>query len=374
MLNFLKSLLALFVLTFVTSAFNVHKPIDALVLQDEALPFKPAGYYIAEVNDNRVQKTAIAQIVVKGIANKTSLQVIDLQGGAPAAIRKFVRTNISKDERLLPVVIDISQIKLIETALTNNRVDGQIKFNLNFGIQKEYGTEALVTYQGGMHYIRPADNLNDIEPQLRKTLINGLTFFNSWIKTNTPINNKLAKNVKVTFSNYTENTEGDTIYYAANRPLTWDDFKSTYKQRGTYAAEVMPSIGYDQHSKVDNGTILVSLSMKTFLPKSTCWVSAYAKDDYTLNHEQRHFDIVKIIAEQYKQKVLAEHLTPDNYEAFISMEYLDAYRNMDKMQKAYDGETRHGNNHDAQSDWNDRIDKELKLINLKSGTHTSLSL
>jgi hypothetical protein len=357
-----KSLFPLFTLLLIASAFQLHQPLDAIVLQNEPLPFKPTGYYIAEIKDNRPQKTAIAQILVKGAANKPNVQTVDLQGGAPTAIRKFVRSNLPKDERLLPVVIDISQMKLIETALPNNRVDGQIKFNLNFGIQKEYGTEALVTYQGGMHYIRSADNLNDIEPQLRKTLVNGLTFFNNWMKINTPAHIKLVKNVKINITNYTEKQEGDTIYYAANRPLTWDDFRSTYKQQGNYAAQVMPSMGYDQQNKVENGTVYVSLSMKTFLPKSTCWVNSYYKDDYTLNHEQRHFDIVKIVAEQYKKKILSEHLTPDTYEAFISMEFLEAYRNMNKMQKAYDDETRHGRDHDAQYRWNERIDKDLQMF------------
>jgi hypothetical protein len=361
MIKTLKTLFLLLTLITIASAFHSYKPLDTLVLQNETLPFKPAGFYIAEVNDSRPQKTAPAQILVKGTGNKIMPQTIDLQGGTPTAIRKFIQNNLLKDEHLLPVVIDLTQVKLTETPLANNRIDGQIKLSLNFGLQKDYGTEALVTYQGGMHYIRPIDNLTDIEPQLRKTLVNGLVFFNNWIKINTPGNIKLVKNVKISFSDFTEKMEGDTIYYAVNRPLTWADFKSTYKPRGNYAAEVMPSIGYDEHSKVESGTVYVSLSMKTFLPKSTCWVNSFSKDDYTLNHEQRHFDIVKIIAEQYKRKILAEHLTPDTYEAFISMEYLEAYRNMNKMQKAYDEETRHGRDLDAQYKWNDRIDKELQL-------------
>ena len=361
MLINIRNLIFFAALIVAISAFNFPKQPETFVLQDETLSFKPAGFYIAGVNDNRPQKTAIAQIMVKGIGNKTTTQIVDLQGGTPAAIRKFIQSNLPKDESLLPVIIDIIQVKLVETALPGNRVNGQIKLSLNFGLQKEYGTEALVNYQGGMHYIRPADRLTDIEPQLRKTLVNGLTFFNNWMRVNTPVHIKLVKNVKISFDDYTEKTEDDTIYYAANRPLTWADFKSAYKPRNNYAAEVMPSIGYEQHSSVKEGTVYVDIAMKTFLPKSTCWVSAYSRNDYTLNHEQRHFDIVKIIAEQYKRKILAQPLTPDNYEAFINMEYLDAYRNMNKMQKAYDSETRNGNDQDAQYKWNDRIDKELKM-------------
>jgi hypothetical protein len=344
-------------LTFLAS-FTSYKNI---VLQNEPIPLKADGYYIAGITDNRLSKIAVAQLLVKTPDGKFTTQPNDLQGGAQVAINRFLDRNLSVDPSTLPVIINIKEIKVIESQLPNNRVDGQVKLTLNFGLQKEYGTDPLVTYQGGMHYIRPADNLADIEPQLRKTLINSLIFFNKWIKLNMPVHIKLVKYVKINFKDYKDKAEEDTIYYATNRPLTWDDFKSNYKPHGTYAAAVMPSIGYDQHSSVKDGTVYVDITMKTFLPKSTCWVNSFSKDDYTLNHEQRHFDIVKIIAEQYKHKILSANLTPDTYEAFINMEYLEAYRNMNIMQKAYDEETRHGRDQDAQFSWNERIDKDLQL-------------
>ena len=341
-----------------------YKFPDTLVLRNEPFPVKPSNYYVASVTDSRLQKCAIAKVMVKTTGGKLSPQNIDLQGGASLSVTKFIQNNLSKDESLQPVVIDIKDLRLTESPLDNNRVEGQIKINFSFGLQKEYGTDALVTYEGGMHYIRPADNMAEIEPQLRKTLVNSLVFFNKWIKTNTLSHIKLAKKIKISFKDYTELNEGDTIYYAVNRPLTWADFKSNYKPRGTYAAEVMPSIGYDQHSSVNDGIVYVDIAIKTFLPKSTCWVNSFSKDDYTLNHEQRHFDIVKIVAEQYKRKILSANLTPDNYEAFINMEYFDAYRSMNKMQKAYDEQTRHGRDQGAQFSWNDRIDKELQSVGI----------
>lgn len=218
----------------------------------------------------------------------------------------------------------------------------------------------MVNYQGGFHYIRSIDNSATIEIQLRKTIINGLIFFNNWVKNNASNNIKLANKVKISFTDYSENIENDTIYYATNRPLTWADFKAKAESRSSYAAQIMPSVGYDEEAKVINGTVYVTIAMKTYVPKSTCWVKSFAKDDYTLNHEQRHFDIVKIIAEQYKHKVLAEKLTPDNFEAFINMQYLDSYRDMHTMQEAYDKETSHGRDQYSQLKWAERIDKALK--------------
>ncbi len=99
--------------------------------------------------------------------------------------------------------------------------------------------------------------------------------------------------------------------------------------------------------------------MTTYVAKSDSWVGNL-RDDYGLNHEQRHFDIARVITRQFQKKISAAGLTPDTYEAFISMQYLDSYRDMNALQKAYDKETRHGINEQAQSVWNKKIDEMLR--------------
>jgi hypothetical protein len=345
-------------IVFLTS-FSIQ---GTIALQDEKIAFKPTGFYVAAIEDGRVGKNAIAQLLSKTSLGKMSVQATDLQGGLVSAIDKFIDRNLSRDQSQRPVVINIKELKITENQLDANRASGNVKLGLTFGLQKEYGTESLVNYQGGFTYTRLTDNVADVEIHLRKTLINSLVFFNNWMKVNTPTNVKLARKVVINFKDYEDKHEGDTIYYKVGRPLTFNDFQSKYTPRNpTYAAGVMPSIGYDEQAKTVDGTIYVSIEMKAYLPKSTCWVRYGYKDDYTLNHEQRHFDVVKIIAEQYKQKVLAARLTPDNYEAFINMQYLDSYGDMNAMQEAYDKETSHGRNTYAQAKWNDKIDKLFKM-------------
>ena len=229
-----------------------------------------------------------------------------------------------------------------------------------FGFEKDYGTEHLIDYEGGLHYTRAVNNITVIEPYLRTVLKNGLVYFNNWINANSNVNRKLAQKVNVSFNDYTEKIEGDTIYYSRTRPLTWADFKSTVKPAGTFDAEVMPFFGYDQQAEIIKGTIYVKITLKVYVPKSACWTNYSASDAYGLNHEQRHFDITKIIAEQFKQKIAAQNLTPDNFESIINMQYLDSYRDMNTMQKAYDKETAHSRNETAQQAWNTLIDKNLK--------------
>lgn len=105
--------------------------------------------------------------------------------------------------------------------------------------------------------------------------------------------------------------------------------------------------------------IHVTLTLKTFLAKNDCWLGVPYKDNYILNHEQRHFDVAKIVTEQFKKQIDQARLNPDNYEAVINMQYLDSYRDMNKLQKDYDAETSHGLNRTAQHHWNKRIDNLL---------------
>jgi hypothetical protein len=335
------------------------KSSGQIVLSDEALQIKPAGYFIAEVSDERVRKNSIAQLVVKTESNKTAITTADLQGGIAKGIGGFLARNFKQDKSLTPVVLGVKDLKITETVIKDLYVEGHITLNLSFGLQKDYGVEHLIDYRGGLNYRRNGGNLAAIERDLRSLLKAGLVYFNDWKKENDNSNRNLAKNVKISFTDYTEPKEGDTIYYAAGRPLTWADFQSRNRPTGNYQAMVMPSIGYTQEAKIVKGTILVNIAVKAYVPKSACWAAYEGRDDYALNHEQRHFDIVKIIAEQFKQKVLAKKLTPDTFEAIINMQYLDSFRDMNAMQKAYDKETSHGLNKIAQEAWNHKIDQAL---------------
>lgn len=350
--------------TFILIGFilvSTVKTWGQITLADKPLNFKPTEFYIIEVTDERPDKNPIAELPVKDQSGKLTTKKVDLQGGAPAALKQYLLKNLPSDKSLRAIVLGIKALKVTESEAADGLIDGRIKLQLSFGLKKDYGSLPLFSSQFGLNYRRPVNATNHVETHIVSILKTSLSFFDNWMKTNADEDLRLAKNVKISFSDYRDEIEGDTIYWRPERRLTWEDFRSTNMQSNKYEALVIPSIGYNQEAKIKNGTIYVDIAMKAYLPKSAAWVRPGGKNDYTLNHEQRHFDIVKIIAEQFKQKVLAEKLSPDTYEAFINMQYLDSFRDMDKMQKAYDKETAHGMNQAAQAAWDDKIDKELKL-------------
>lgn len=340
-------------------AFTSSVNENYIVLKDEPLQIIPEGFYVDAITDERVEKAPIAIMAIGGKSTRATIQNADFQGGAAVAVSRFVNRNLKKDVSQRPVIIGIKTLKLIETILPNGGVDGRIQLSLNFGQTKEYGTQQLVAYSGGLHYTRALDNSNAVESHLRAVIKSGLVYFNNWMHINIPANPNLAKAVSITFTDYSEKTEGDTIYYSPNRPLKWDDFQSRIRPSGPFNAMVMPNFGYNLSQEVKNGIINVCIEMKTFTAKSDCWVGG-TRNAYALNHEQRHFDIARIITRQYQQKIRTAGLTPDTYEAFINMQYLDSYRDMNALQKAYDKDTRHGLNEQEQLEWNKKIDSMLR--------------
>jgi hypothetical protein len=345
--------------------FKTHqKTTNSITLHDEKLTFIPHEFYVADVTDDRADKSAVAALIYKDEASSYITRPSDLKDGAALAIKQFISHNLNQNSSLRPVIISIKSFKLEETSSPGGRVNGHLSINFSFGLQKNYGTLHLADYKSGTRYTRSDGQTDIAEPILRQGIEEALTWFNKWINTYTDGDPRLAKSVRVKLSDYTEKPEGDTIYYAANRPLSWNDFQDK-PRAGSFGAEVFAGVGYTEQATVEQGVINLNIALKVDMAKSDCWVRDRSKDDYALNHEQRHFDIAKIVGEHFKQKIAAMKLPPDNYDGEINVEYLETLRELHRMQTQYDSETHHGADHGAQEEWNEKIDKELKALGVK---------
>lgn len=346
------------------AAFKYVQKVTTIVLVDERLPFSPREFYIAGVKDARLAHIPVASLITWNASNLPVKQAADLQDGPAAAIQQYLARNLPRDTRLWPVMISIKDLKLTEVVSSGNQVSGELAVKFLFDLQQADHQAPLTDYTVNIHYERPAGQTGVAELMIRRSINEALQHFNTWITQQAGSNILLAKAVKVTFTDYAEKTEGDTIYYAANRPLTWADFRGRPMQNG-FEAEVFTSIGYTESTAVINGIVQINMVLKVDISKSDCWVrEGSQRDAYTLNHEQRHFDIEKLVSEHFKQKIMALQLPVENYDGPINIEYLETLREATRMQKQYDDETRHGTDHQAQSRWNEKIDKALKELGI----------
>ena len=360
----------IFVILFFSGLKSAAQQKADIILQDERVPITPKEFYVANVIDERDNRTSVALLLpaVNSQNNQPKPYPVDLHGGTLIAVKQFIDHNLPVNTSLRPVIISLRKFTVTETALSGSRAEGHVSLVMSFYLKGEDDSPAealhLADYNGSAVYNRYLGPPQDIEPPLRRVLANGLIYLNTWINQQVNTNIKLAKGVTISFTDFSEKPEGDSIYYSVNRPLTWNDFQSKIAN-SRYDAEVFPTIGYDEHTEVINGIVNIRMAIKVCLPKSACWAKDASRNDYVLNHEQRHFDIAKIAAEHFKQKLKTETLLADNYDGQINMDYLDAYREMDDLQKQYDGETRHGSDHSEQQRWNEKIDKEMKSLGIE---------
>jgi hypothetical protein len=338
-----------------------HQPDTSIRLRSESLPFTPKEFYIATVSDQRQDPSPIARLAL--ILNKAP-QPIDLEGGVANSVRYFINQGLKQNQQLRPVAMRINKCQVRETA-SSNRVNGQLTFMVSFVLlgKNHVGNETsspLTEYQGSASYTRPLGQTAVVEQVIRQSLVASLRNLNEYMNRESGKNEKLAKSLTVTFTDDTRITNDDTVHYNPARKLTWADFQAEPRRGSHYAAEVFTSFAYEGKSSVKNGVIQLNLTAKAYMLKPSSWGRPDARNAYALNHEQRHFDIVKIIVERFKQRIHPDSLTLEDYNSITQYQFIESFREMNRLQTKYDNETSHSLNQAAQERWNQKIDEELR--------------
>lgn len=334
--------------------------IESIELNKENLPFTPAEFYVAEVLDEREEKGVVAWLLPSVVSENAPAVGVDLYGGALPAIRTFIAQSMPANKALRPLRIRLQQCRIKEQEGRPGIVEGRVAVKLTYALLRGEEEVPLGAYSGGVLYKRSVGHYGVVEPALRRSLVSALTYVNEWMDREASTNIKLAKGVKVKFIDYYSEAE-DTVFYSPHRPLGWEDFKAKPRS-GRYAASIFPSFSYNGDSEIEDGYIHLKLQLKVYALKHSSWVKEDAKDAYGLNHEQKHFDIVKLVAERFKQKIKDMPLEVADYDGRIGYQYLAFFREMNRLQEAYDTETAHGLNKKEQERWNRRIEEELEAF------------
>ncbi|GEP91518.1 hypothetical protein SAMN05660909_03604 [Chitinophaga terrae (ex Kim and Jung 2007)] len=157
-----------------------------------------------------------------------------------------------------------------------------------------------------------------------------------------------------------DSINSDTLFYNSARPLQWDDFKGQVPPNPKSAAVSYSSFAYEGNSRLQHDTLRITLSIEVFLIKSASWVLPSYRNSYALAHEQIHFDITKLVTERFKQKLRQTPLNRGDYDSVIQYQYLESFREMNKLQYRFDEETDHGLNRTEQMRWRDRVNVGLR--------------
>lgn len=350
------SVILLLVSILFTSSAVFARP-EPIRLKTEKVLNGSWDYYIERVIDARTPGQVFATLWYKDGNGKMTSYPSDLSGGSKNALSSFLINGLPRKTEGRPLNIRILEC-IIRESNESTHVSGQLTLKVQFEFEKDWGTQPLTTYSANLKYSRSINNLDYIEPVIREVLGNSLKYIHNWMKKESATNILLAKELNLSFRNYEEH-DADTVYYQKGRSLSFNDFKAKPPQNNGFQAAIFPSFGYDMQRELKGGIIQVQITLKVYMIRSASWALPMIKSTYSLNHEQRHFDLVKLISDRFKAKLLSEILNPDNYEGIVSFEYHEFYREMNRLQQKYDQETNHGINKAKQEEWNRWIDAQL---------------
>jgi hypothetical protein len=154
----------------------------------------------------------------------------------------------------------------------------------------------------------------------------------------------------------------DTIYHDLNKRLTWKDFQGVPDTKHFGGAVTASGYAFDADIKIEGKIIYLNIGVYVFFTKSQSWRKPHITSDYHLLHEQVHFDITRLGAENFIKELVKAKFTKDNYSQVLDSVFDRSYNENIAMQEQYDRETQHSINREVQLKWNDRIADEMKKL------------
>lgn len=144
------------------------------------------------------------------------------------------------------------------------------------------------------------------------------------------------------------------IEWNENRKLTWADFRG--KPNRSSHNEAMTDSG--MAISLDCNDDRTDVKIETFFNPKKSWTKDH-ESTYLLAHEQLHFDITELFVRKLRKelKILGDDCRKLNQH--IETYYEKNYRAFVKYQAAYDSETNHSINSEAQLRWQKKVSKEL---------------
>ncbi|WP_019946566.1 hypothetical protein [Hymenobacter aerophilus] len=341
-------------------------PEAPLALRPVPAKFGPVLFRVAAVRDERPGRPPVAALLpAAGPAANATPRPVELRNGTVAALQQFAAASLpAPSTARYPITLRVLALQVRETLGPNAATaTGTITLHLAFEWQNAAGqTLTLTEYRGAARYGRARPDRAVVETALAQALSGSLRYFNGWLGAAAAHDVRLATAVQPTFRYDTRLTEPDTLFYDPAQPLVWADFMGTARPRGQYAAAIFPSFGYQARPRMQGGVLALDIRLQVFVVRSSSWVAEGQRTPSNLLHEQRHFDLVRLVAERFRRKLTPDSLTAADYQSQLGWHYLDSFREMNRLQDQYDRETHNGTDAAAQARWNRQIEAELRTF------------
>ncbi|MBN7812375.1 hypothetical protein J0A68_15590 [Algoriphagus sp. H41] len=320
-----------------------------------AQPALPTEYRYREVLDHRIDKGPIGEVYERAGQKLPVVIAGDLQESA----RDFFRGNTQLGDSATKEI----QVRVFDLVLKENYnpetklYEGELELALGFFVIGSFDPVHLLDYAGAIQYQRSGFRMNRVEEVLNRLFYNSMVYFDTWIKGQSLSNRALAKSFRLHIVEPELVSTADKVYYQPDRPLVWEDFRARPNPGSRNNATIFTSFSLQGVSLMDSGSVVQTMEISVYMLPHQSWVKTPSA--YGLNHEQRHFDLVRIVADRLIHRLENMDLSLDFYQAQINEAYLDAYREMNRLQELYEKGVNHGLDQEGQARWNEWIDEAL---------------
>ncbi|MEA5259308.1 hypothetical protein VB264_16035 [Arcicella aquatica] len=328
-------------------------------LGNSTVKLKNNNFYLLKIIDERSDKLRVG-LVYNEEKDDVYLNVVN---GVTKASNEFLTKFTRKNASAYPIIIKIKELKVVEKIVNAKIINGHSEIKVAFGFLRDTTLIDLTSFQTKITFTRSFNADNHFEYLIGRLLDKSMIYFDQWMTINYDKNPALAKSLKINLQadyGVDNPVSGDTVFWSPKHKLSWQDFEGKRPQNTKYAAQVFTNFEYGAFTDIKDGVLIIDLQLKAYLLKSSSWTMGMLTE-YSLAHEQLHFDITKAIIERFKKKA-TKILTLDNYDSELQLLFIEMYREFNRLQKEYDADSNHSINFVGQQKWQSLISEELREI------------
>ncbi|WP_055143191.1 hypothetical protein [Jiulongibacter sediminis] len=330
----------------------------SLQLKSEVYSFEAEDYYIAAVQDERVSQYFLGKVFLRN----QSLTDLLIDGGTENAFLNNTRQGFRQNRNGVPLIIKIEVLAFSEKRNSNGLIDGYSEMKLKvFGVL-EQDTLELCSPRSSNRYNRSLGTAHELayEPLLRQMWVSCIEYLNGYVANSVNRLELFNTGSEIIIEPFSTQNRGDTVHYFS-RKVTWNDFKGRPPMASKFAAAIFPSIGIGTKLTIRNRKLVAIIKPQVFMIPSQSWVKSGSLNSSALRHEQLHFDITKVVMDRLIEKLKKiEANTMDDLSSMIQYEYLQSFREMNKLQQQYDDESRHNLDRAGQAKWEEKVQNWLR--------------
>lgn len=160
-------------------------------------------------------------------------------------------------------------------------------------------------------------------------------------------------------------TFSQNVIWSDNYKLKYEDFQKTPPtDQNVRKAETAAKIEIKPQSKPDG----IEMKIYCYFKKNESWMRNDYKNQYTLDHEQGHFDIAEIHVRRLRKELQETKVSRVTGGKKIKRICKKHFRNMMSTQREYDNATSYSVREENQKMWVMKITRELKELDTYKST------